>query len=454
MSAGQAIPTEIPQARQDITDKAITDILLAQHVFYCDINDPSSSLYIYSDGQWSINKARNVILHDVALMLKEESSRSKMNLEKIENFIKGDVMYNFKKPKPADWIAFRNGFLKLKTMGMDLLSPEYFYTNVIPHDFDPKAQCPEWEVWLGEVVRSEDIPFIQEWMGYSLYTDSPEAAFLILTGSGQNGKSIFLEIMVALIGEENVSTISLADLTYGEYQLAELHNKLANIADDIENKSIKSVGRLRAASSGGRINGRHIYGAPFDFKSYAKITYSCNEPPEIQDESDAVKMRLKVVEFPYTFAKNPLPGQKQAKDRKALVEALKKELPGIARWAVDGLKRFLDNGGRFSFSQSTEDVWTFYKRRAKPTVSFVNECLEFTDDEQDVIEKEPLYRAFRQWLKDANIKLDVSRDKFFRDLKNEGIEARQSREYDRRRVYFGMKLKCHNEKRVLAGKSV
>ncbi|KUO40626.1 MAG: hypothetical protein APZ16_04415 [Candidatus Hadarchaeum yellowstonense] len=55
---------------------------------------------------------------------------------------------------------------------------------------------------------------------------------------------------------------------------------------------------------------------------------------------------------------------------------------------------------------------------------------------------EPEKGAFTTWLKDRKVNLNVSRDKFFKAMKALGIEATQSREYDRKRVYMG--YKCHS----------
>jgi phage/plasmid-associated DNA primase len=175
-------------------------------------------------------------------------------------------------------------------------------------------------------------------------------------------------------------------------------------------------------------------------KSYAKITYSCNEPPEIRDESDAIKMRLRVTEFPFTFAKNPQPGQRLAKDRRALMDEFRSEIPGIINWSLEGLNRFLSNGCQFSASRSTEEVWKFYKRRSKPVVCFIEECLERTEDDGDYIFPEEAYKFFEGWLKTKGIKLAVTRAKFFRDMRNEGIEPNQSKQLRMKRAYFGVRL--------------
>lgn len=423
-----------------ISDKTITDTIMTHHNFYCDMHDPNTVLYVWSSGKWSNGAAEGVILHDLSKIFSDEENRAKMSLEKTVNFIKGCAMDTPIKEKPPNLISFKNGMLDLDTMELIPHDLRLFCVNQIPYDYDPNARCPQWMKWLSEVVRMEDIPFIQEWIGYNLYTAYPEVSFLILTGSGQNGKTIFMSIVTRMLGSENVTSITLADLTYDNFTVAELHHKLANLSDDIDSTVIRRAGKLKEASSGSCITAQRKFGHPFMFRPYAKITYACNEPPEIRDASDAIKYRMKVVEFPFTFVKEPGEGELQARDRKEIEAELTVEIQGIINWAIEGLKRFLSKNGYFSASRSTEETWRFYQRKSKPVYSFMEECIKVTDDENDKITIEGMYNALKTWLSANNIKLRVSRNKMIRDLRDEGIETRQKREDERKRMYYGVTL--------------
>jgi P4 family phage/plasmid primase-like protien len=425
-----------------ITDKIATDIIMGKHLFYCDKNDKNTPLYVWNNGVWHNGLAEGVVLHDLSEMFKNVQSRDKMKLEKSVNFIKGRAMDTVVKEKPPHFIVFKNGVLNIETMTLREHDPSFFCINKIPHDYDSAAECPKFLKFLEEVVRKEDIPFLQEWVGYNFLTSYPEVGFLILTGVGQNGKSIFIAIFVHVLGSENVTTISLADLTYDTFAPAELWHKLANISDDIGTTTIVNAGKLRLITGGGRITVQRKFGQEFDIEPYAKVTYTCNEPPEIKDESDAIKFRLKVVEFPHVFSKNPKEGEFAAKDRKELEAELKAETLGIINWAIEGLRRFLANNATFSVSKSTEETWQFYQRKSKPVFTFADECLEITDDDSDKLTIDVMYSLLKNWIKRTKIQLKISRDKMIKQLKEYGIETRQKREDDRKRVYYG--VKCHD----------
>ena len=432
------IPSFEWEEEKGITDKAVTDAILEKHHFYCEKEDPDTLLYIWNNNVWHNGVAEGMVLNELSGIFAGEESRAGMQLEKTINFIKGIAMNVKLDPKPPEMIAFRNGIYNLKTSELSEHDRKYFYTNLVPHDCAPSAVCPRFLKWLSEVIRPEDVPFLQEWMGYLFYTKVVEAAFLILVGTGQNGKTILMDMLIKILGEENVTNISLAALTYDIYERAEIYHKMANISDDIGSEVIRNAGKLKAASSGSMMTVQRKFGQPHNIHPYLKLMYAANEPPEIKDQTEAIKMRLKTIEFPYVFSKTPGEGDKPARDREEIEAELTEEIPGIINWALEGLKRLSANKFKFSASRSTEETWVFYQRKSNPVLAFVDECINLTQDEGDKITPETLYNAFCEWVEGTGIKMKVKRVPFFKKLKEEGIETRQKAEDERKRFYYGI----------------
>jgi putative DNA primase/helicase len=433
---------QIKEKRKKITDKQVTDRIMSKYQFYCDKDDVNTTLYIWGGAGWRDGVAEGAILNELSEIFKDAEQRYGMSLDRTVNFIKGQAMNVQLNQKPPCIIPFINGLYDVIADKLIPHDASFFYVNVIPHEFDPSATCPNWKKWLSEVVREEDLPFIQEWVGYQFYSDYPEPGFLINIGRGQNGKTILMDLLQKVIGEKNVSNVSLSDVVNGPYAMSELHQKLANISDEISNRAVRDAGPLKMLSAGSYVEARQIYGRHFNFRNYAKPTYACNEPPEFRDESDAVKYRLKAVEFPYIFRKKPREGEKQARDKKEIETELEVEIPGIINWALEGLRRLIASNFTFTESRSTEETWAFYKRKSGPVACFIEEELDFTEDSNDVLSRDQMYQAFSVWLENSKIDLNVSRDKFFKGMKACGVEATQSRTYDMQRVYIG--VKCNN----------
>ncbi len=100
----------------------------------------------------------------------------------------------------------------------------------------------------------------------------------------------------------------------------------------------------------------------------------------------------------------------------------------------------MDNNSTFSEAKSTEETWKFYQRKSRPVFSFMEECITITDDETEKATIEEMYAALKEWLKQNNIKLRIGRHKMIRDLRDEGLETRQKREDERKRMYYGVTL--------------
>jgi putative DNA primase/helicase len=429
-------------AIQGITDKLVTDVIMKDHLFYCDIGDKNLTLYVWQKNHWCNDVTEGTILNELSGIFKESQSRQKMNFDKILKFIKGQAMNTKVVPKPPHLILFKNGYLDINTGAFEKPTPEIFCVNMLPYDYAPRAKCPKWLKFIDDILRKEDHAFLQEWMGYALYTAVPEPAFLIGLGVGNNSKSTWVLIFMGLVGRKNFVTTNLADLTYDDYAPADLYQKLAVISDDIGPAAIANTGTLKEAASGSTMNVHHKFGHRFDMTPYTKLTYTCNDAPEIKDTSDAMKRRLKVLEFPYVFAKSPMPGEKLARNQQEIEAELLEELPGIANWAIEGLKRLIKNNFKFSISRSTKETWLYYRRRSNPAEMFWDECIESTDDDLDWLSREEVFKAYKIWEEDTKIKVKLNRDRFFKALKQLDIEATRSREHDMKRVYLGVKIEC------------
>jgi putative DNA primase/helicase len=64
--------------------------------------------------------------------------------------------------------------------------------------------------------------------GYCLTPDTSQQRFVVAVGEGQNGKSVALDVLTALLGPENVSHVR-AELFAQRFQLTMTLGKLANV---------------------------------------------------------------------------------------------------------------------------------------------------------------------------------------------------------------------------------
>jgi putative DNA primase/helicase len=108
--------------------------------------------------------------------------------------------------------------------------PKYFIINKIEAKYDPNADCPTIKKFLTEVVPDvSDQETLQEFSGFCLQRQYNHHKMLLLVDGGANGKSTFLGIIRAFLGNENICSVPIQTLVTNRFASAILYGKLANI---------------------------------------------------------------------------------------------------------------------------------------------------------------------------------------------------------------------------------
>jgi len=252
---------------------------------------------------------------------------------------------------PIDLINLKNGVYNLKTRELKPHSSDIIFTNELPVEYNEHIGCPNIMQFLSEVLQPDDIPLIQELVGYCLLRDYPFAKAFMFLGEGSNAKSTLLRLITKLLGEENVATPALQDLIYDRFAKANLYGKLANIHADLPAYKLKHTGTFKMLTGQDKIYAQLKHQNPFDFYNYAKLIYSANELPVTDDMSIAFWRRWAIVKFPNVFSEG------DPKTDPNILEKLTtpNELSGFLSWAISGLKRLLDQK-HFTMTKTREQI--------------------------------------------------------------------------------------------------
>ena len=179
-----------------------------------------------------------------------------------------------------------------------------FLTYMLPFSYDEAAGCPIFTKYLNRILPDTGRQMIlAEYLGYLFIKHSVlklEKA-LLLYGKGANGKSVFFDVVNALLGgTENVSSYSLQNLTKenGNYR-AMLANRLVNYASEINGKLEASI--FKQLVSGEPVEARLPYGEPFTLTNYAKLIFNCNDLPREVEQTNAFFRRFLIIPFDVTI---------------------------------------------------------------------------------------------------------------------------------------------------------
>ena len=345
--------------------------------------------------------------------------------------------YGLEEPSP-NLICFENGVLDLNTMELQPHNPKLFFRNVIHAKYNPNAKAEKFLKWLEEVLPDEESRLLaQEIFGYCFYRDYPLHHIFFLVGVGRNGKGVFTRTIEAILGKENCSNIPLERLAE-RFQATNLIGKLANIVSepDIKRISIEMVKALTGQDLiSGEIKGKQKF---INFTNYAKLIVIANRLPPISDKSIAWWERVILLEFPIV-----IPEDKRIPNIEHQWLSDEEERSGIVNWALEGLKRLLQNR-RFTKSRKMEEMIEEYKRWSNPVDYFLDKCCEFAPNLW--VGKKELYDAYKEFCEEEGLQI-VSEEIFSREVrKRPRVTIGQKRVEGRKiRCWIGIGLKPEEE---------
>jgi hypothetical protein len=142
---------------------------------------------------------------------------------------------------------------------------------------------------------------------------------------------------------------------------------------------------IKDMTGGDTMEARRLYKEAFNFKPTFKPWLYGNHKPEIRGTDDALWDRVKLIEFPVSFA-----------DRVdlALPHRLRQELSGILTWALAGCRAWQQAG--LNPPERVKTATATYRKEQDLIGQFITECCQTGDDYMQC-KAAALYAAYRRW---------------------------------------------------------
>lgn len=396
---------------------------------------------------------------------------------KIMGMVKAIHLAHFTKARPFDWInkpinAPNQNDLILAANGIldfasgDLLSHtgRLFTTGLPVWKYDPNATCPLWTEKLGEWLHPSFHPALQEFMGYCLTPDTSLEVLLAMIGATRGGKGSITRVLQALVGPAHHASRTLNDLSSDFGLEGTLDKRLIVIPDAHDtDTSRRSAAIERIKCIGGRddlsINRKNL--TIINAKVPAKLVLVANKHPKFLDESGALANRELLLVFNNSFV---------GREDRDLAAKLHAELPGIANWALEGLRRLRANGRKFTIGALGRAASRELAESQSPALRFASDCLIVTGNRDDYVSLDEVFASYANWADFAEglgARERRNRNDFRADLiaalATRGVKFEQRRWHDpskprcrvapRVRGFFGFKLKpdLHGDEGTTAG---
>lgn len=148
-------------------------------------------------------------------------------------------------------VPFSNGVLNLATMTMEPHSPEYNFTSQRPYAYDVDA--PEPTAIIDFLRQTQGgcpilVQVFRAWFRAILTHRADLQKFLQIVGPGGTGKSVFMNLCLALVGSANTITMSLEQMG-GRFSTQWIQDKSLIIAPDV-NPFTSSLAALKQITGG------------------------------------------------------------------------------------------------------------------------------------------------------------------------------------------------------------
>lgn len=287
--------------------------------------------------------------------------------------------------------VFENGVLHFGSGTLSPHSPDYPTTCLLPYDYVPAAQCPEWQRFLAGAFGGdgERIALLQEWFGYMLAPGYDHHKMLLLIGAPRCGKGTIGRVLELVVGEDNYSGGSLSDFTNSSVLNLWRHKTVLFIGDAQNGvpRTIRDVviERLKQVSGNDKVAFDRKWKDAANCTLPTRVTIAANGLPRLFDDSGALASRIMPL---------PVDGSHLGHEDLGLFGRLSAEVEGIAQWALQGLAR-LQAQGRFTEPQASAGERQYMIEAYSPIAAFLADCAVYGEGES--VASSDLYAEYVKW---------------------------------------------------------
>ena len=383
------------------------------------------ALHIYRDGIY-IRGAKDIEREMIKHVPNLTDARRKETYKYLDLIIEEDH-----KMADARYIAFNNGIYDVLTDQLMPFDPEIILVNKIPHDYDPTQNDATMVKVLNNLTCNNPKLFdlLCEMVGYMFWRKNELGWSFFCLGPRANGKSTFLETLNYLIGDANTSALDFKELGK-DFKSQELFGMMANIGDDIDDDYISDVSIFKKLATGNPITANPKYEQPFKFRSYAKLIFSANVMPRLNDRTNAAARRIVPIPFKAKFDKNSPDFDPYIKYKLQTPEAMST----LINLGLAGLRRVLENND-FTRSAEVEEEIRAIEENNNPLLQF----LKMHNVENQLVSE--MYSSYVWWSSNSGIQA-MSRQTFVKQIQANCGLVTQTTKVDGRDIIIFVKEGC------------
>ena len=266
-------------------------------------------------------------------------------------------------PPEQDRIHVANGTLLLN--GTFTEGRPAIVRSRLPVGYNPDAPAPViWLNFLDGLLYAEDIPTLQEFIGYCLIPSNKGQRMMVIKGNGGEGKSQIGAVLSTIFGT-NMKDGSIGKISENRFARADLEHILLCVDDDMRMEALRQTNYVKSiVTAQGKMDLERKSVQSYQGWMYARLlAFSNGDLQSLYDRSNGFYRRQLIL----TTKEKPA----DRVDDPDIAEKMKLEIEGIFLWAFEGLQRLAANNFRFTESLRTLNNREYVKRDANNAIDFM-----------------------------------------------------------------------------------
>lgn len=309
----------------------------------------------------------------------------------------------------ANITPYNNGVIDLNTLDFRAGRPEDCMTLSTKIDYTPfnlnNSIVKEILNWFEEAQpNAEQRLYLQKLISTFLTKDTHWQQIWVFTGSGQNGKSFFIERILRPALGDFFGTAATQLLTRKRENANETNEALMNIlkkrvaifSEPAQNE-ILQADILKNITGEDHITARGNYQSQQDVSPDFKAVVVCNNIPKVSEDSYAVWRRIRVVDWPMTFKNNPNPDNPLEKQLNSELSEKVKVWPSYFAGCMVHWLKLLRQDPAFEPPSAVNRHTNQYKEDNDEWKEYRDQYILKTDEKDNYIQWADLREHFRKW---------------------------------------------------------
>lgn len=285
-------------------------------------------------------------------------------------------------------IPVENGIYNVKEHRLLPFSKEYVFTSKVATKWIENAPKPSWDVdeWFNVIANHNPdvVTLLWQIIAECLNGNYTRGKFFILVGTGNNAKGTFSQMLIHLIGEDNVSNLRMEQI--GErFSPSTMIGKVANIGDDIKGDYLPESQNLLSITTGDTIMVEPKREQAFSVTLTTTMVFSANKIPKIKNTSNGLYRRMCIVPFLADF--NGSIEDKSIKHEKIKRQDVQEYI--LYKALAQEFEKFIEPG-------IVSNMLNEYKKFNDPLVEFFDEV--WADDEYTNCQKIPTDYVYKKYV--------------------------------------------------------